>query len=469
MNILALNGSPKGKYSITIQTILFFEAKYPEHNFQILNIGQRIKQYEKDFSEIKTAITDADLIIFSYPVYTFLIPFQLLRFIELLKENDVNFARTYVAQLSTSKHFYDVTAHKFLEENIYDLCGRYLGGLSADMDDLTTTLGQKQATDFFDKILFDTSNNIFRQRFPSYYLEFDEELYLKNVYTSKLKNKKELEHMLKPKSKGRNIIIVTNSAEKDDSLNNMITDFTALSLFEIKIINVREFKFDGGCLGCLNCTNTGKCIYRDGFEDYLRNEISNAEGIIYAFNIENHYTHSSMKCFDDRQFCNGHRTSSHGIPVGYIISGEYDREYNLQTIVEARSEVAGSYLCGVVTDEYNVDYTALCLQQLYDTFIFALDKDLQKPTNFYGVGGMKIFRDMVYLMRGMMTADHKHYKENGMYDFPHNQKLKAFQMKILGTVLASPKMRAKIGNLNPYIIKPYEQIIEKAKADNNSK
>lgn len=33
-----------------------------------------------------------------------------------------------------------------------------------------------------------------------------------------------------------------------------------------------------------------------------------ADAIIFAFNIENHYTHSSFKCYDDRQFANGHRT-----------------------------------------------------------------------------------------------------------------------------------------------------------------
>jgi len=37
MKILILNGSPKGKYSITLHTSLFLEKKFPEHSFNILN------------------------------------------------------------------------------------------------------------------------------------------------------------------------------------------------------------------------------------------------------------------------------------------------------------------------------------------------------------------------------------------------------------------------------------------------
>ena len=50
MNILVLNGSPKGQYSITLQTIHYLEKCYPAHTFEVLHVGQRIKVLEKDFS-----------------------------------------------------------------------------------------------------------------------------------------------------------------------------------------------------------------------------------------------------------------------------------------------------------------------------------------------------------------------------------------------------------------------------------
>ena len=45
--------------------------------------------------------------------------------------------------------------------------------------------------------------------------------------------------------------------------------------------------------------------------------------------------------------------------------------------------------------------------------VFALQNRLAQPANFYGVGGMKIFRDLIYLMQGFMKADHKFFKSHG--------------------------------------------------------
>ena len=50
MKILVINGSPKGSYSITLQTIHYLEKHFSAHNFEILNAGQKIKSLEKDFS-----------------------------------------------------------------------------------------------------------------------------------------------------------------------------------------------------------------------------------------------------------------------------------------------------------------------------------------------------------------------------------------------------------------------------------
>ena len=50
MNILVLNGSPKGKNSITLQTLLYLQKKNPEHTFEVLHVGQKIKSLTKDFS-----------------------------------------------------------------------------------------------------------------------------------------------------------------------------------------------------------------------------------------------------------------------------------------------------------------------------------------------------------------------------------------------------------------------------------
>ena len=192
----------------------------------------------------------------------------------------------------------------------------------------------------------------------------------------------------------------------------------------------------------------------------MRNTIQTADAFVYAFTISDHYTHSSFKCFDDRQFCNGHRTVTHGTPIAYLISGDYRYESNLRMIVEGRSEVGGNYLVGVATDEAD---TAAQIQTLADGLVLALEKKLSRPANFYGVGGMKIFRDLIYVMRGLMKADHRFYKTHGIYDFPQKQRKRILQMQLVGALIAIPSVQKKMkGQMNSYIIGPYEKAVEQA-------
>ena len=117
MRVLALNGSPAGEDSVTLFTVKYIEKKFPQVSFETLHVGQRIRHYETDFSEAAEKLRAADLILFAYPVYTFLVPAQLHRFVELMKGSGIDFAGKYATQITTSKHFYDVTAHRFLEDN----------------------------------------------------------------------------------------------------------------------------------------------------------------------------------------------------------------------------------------------------------------------------------------------------------------------------------------------------------------
>lgn len=448
MKILVLNASPKGKNSTTVHTAMYLEALHPEHEFTFLPVGQRIKSYEKDFSPLRAQLEKADMLLFCYPVYTFIAPYQLHRLIELIKADGVNLSGKFASQITTSKHFYDVTAHRYVEENCFDLGMCVIRGLSADMDDLLTEKGQIEARNYFDQLLFSCKHRLFVTP------PVKPEERKKTVYQPVLSSA--------PKNKEKDVVIVTNCGEEDENLKNMIVDFRAALPFESRVVNLRNFPFSGGCLGCFGCAVTGKCVHKDGFDEFLRTEIQKADAFVYAFTISDHYTHSSFKCFDDRQFCNGHRTVTHGTPIAYLISGDYQYESNLRMIVEARSEVGGNYLCGVATDEGN---TKADIQTLADSLAFSLEKKLSRPANFYGVGGMKIFRDLIYIMQGMMKADHKFYKTHGIYDFPQKQKKRILQMKLVGAMISIPSVQKKMkGQMNQYIIGPYQKVVEQARS-----
>ena len=444
MKILVLNASPKGKNSATVHTALYLQALHPEHEFTFLPVGQRIKAYEKDFSPVRAALEQAELVLFCYPVYTFIAPYQLHRLIELIKADGVDLTGKFASQITTSKHFYDVTAHRYVEENCCDLGMKVIRGLSADMEDLLTEQGQKDARNIFDQLMFSCEHG------PFVVPPVKAPARQKSVYQPVLPQV--------DKDCSGDVVIVTNCAENDENLANMIADFRAALPCESRVVNLRQFPFDGGCLGCFGCAVTGKCVYKDGFDDFLRNTIQTADGFVYAFTIADHYTQSSFKCFDDRQFCNGHRTVTHGTPIAYLVSGDYQYEPNLRMILEGRAEVGGNYLCGVATDEGD---TAREIRQLAENLLFAMDKKLTRPANFYGVGGMKIFRDLIYVMQGLMKADHKFYKQQGIYDFPQKQKKRILQMKLVGALLAVPSIQKQAkGKMTEAIVGPYRKVIE---------
>ena len=443
MEILIINGSPKGKYSITLQTTRYLEKLYPQHHFSVFNAGQKTKSLEKDFAPAREAIEKADVLLFSYPVYTFIAPCQLHKFIELLKKENMDLTAKYATQITTSKHFYDVTAHRYVQDNCADLGLRYIRGLSADMDDLLTDKGQKEARDFFDFLCWSVENEKYEN--PS----------VGNTTFAK----KAVSAVENGAEKTGDVVILADLGADDVQLQAMIARFQAKFPRKSRIINLREYPFNGGCLGCFSCAVSGKCVHKDGFDEYLRNEIQTAESIVYAFTIKDHSMGSLFKMYDDRNFCNGHRTVTIGMPVGYLVSGDLSREFNLQTIIEARAQVGTNFLAGVATDETDPDGE---IDRLAETLSYALQHKYVPPQNFYGIGGMKIFRDLIWLMQGMMRADHKFYKSHGQYDFPQKKRGMMLKMYLVGALLANEKIKAKMGNkMNEGMLMPYEKLFQK--------
>lgn len=427
MNILVLNGSPKGEYSITLQTCLLIEQHFPKRDFSYLHVGAKIKSLEKDFAEAEQLLKEADLILFSYPVYTFLVPAQLHRFIELIKEKGIDLSGKYAAQISTSKHFYDVTAHQFITDNCKDLGLKYLEGLSADMDDLKSKKGQADALHFFQKILFDIALD-------------------KGQVQGPFENLKE-------------VVIVADLAEDDQNLKAMIDRFSAACTEPPKLVNIHDYPFKGGCISCFNCASTGECIYKDGFQDLLRNEIQTGKAIVLAYTIKNHSMGGRFKLYDDRQFCNGHRTVTMGMPFGYLVSGALSTENNLQLLMEARAQVGGNYLAGIASDEFDMTSS---VDQMAANLSWSIENSYTQPANFYGVGGMKIFRDLIYEMQGLMRADYKFYKSHGQMDFPQKHKGRIAAMYLVGGLMKNQKLKAKMGNkMNEGMIAPYKKVLKK--------
>ena len=475
MRILILNGSPSGENSITLQTMHYIQKFYPRQEYHELHVGQKIRMFETDFSKAKEELEAADLIVFCYPVYTFLAPAQLHRFIELMKESGIDFHGKFATQVTTSKHFYDITAHEFIRENALDMGFRVIKGLSADMEDLLHPKGQKEALAFFRHVLWSVKQGhgeIGKALFIEDTKKHEEGLATNPVggagqsVSLEQEGTEEIKNVSKDddgtsKDRRKKIVVVADIAEGNEVLPAMIREFQEASPYPVSVVNLREFPFAGGCLGCFHCAADGTCIYKDQFDEFLREKIQTADACVYAFTIKDHSMGQRFKLFDDRQFCNGHRTVTMGKPVGYFIDGDYAKEQNLRTVIEARAQVGGNYLAGVVA---NGDGSTRDIQTLAEELAYCMRHHYNQPADFYGVGGMKIFRDLIYQMQGMMREDHRFYKEHGFYDFPQKRMGTILGMYLVGAMINNPKLRSKIGgNMTKGMLMPYKAVIDKAK------
>lgn len=438
MKVVVINGSPKGKNSITLYTVLFLQKHYPELELDIIDAGKQIKLIEKDFSPYAERILAADLILFSYPVYTFIAPAQLHRFVELMKDafkhNELK--GKFATQITTSKHFYDTTAQNFIKENCADLGLITFDGLYADMEDLTKKRGQKEALDFW--------------RYINFQIEYE-----------KAEEKSEIPATARESSTFR-IALVCDVPESDTALRQRVEEFKKMFPYSVEEFNLQTLRIDGGCISCFNCTSSGECIYKDGFADVLRSKIITADAVVYAFTISNHSMGSKFKYYDDRNFCNGHRTMTIDKPVGYIINGNYEVEHNLDTIIKGRASVGHNILTHIATEGKNQQEQKSQLEELSAKLSYCLENPIVQPQNFLGVGGLKIFRDLIYVMGGLMSADYNFYKAQGFFkDFPTKQKKTRLLMKLVGYLFHNPELKKKMGGkIDEGMIGPYKKVLD---------
>ena len=441
MKVLILNGSPKGEYSITLQTLKYLEKKFPEDTFAVLHVGQKIKALERDFSPALEAIAGAEALVFAYPVYTFIAPCQLHRFIELLKAHKADLTGKVATQVTTSKHFYDVTAHRYIQDNCADLGLPFIRGLSADMDDLLTEKGRTEAESFWKTFKWQAERKYFEP------VPAPQEPHRGIPATVPEASGEE---------KPGDVVIIADLGGGDPELQAMVDRFRARLPYATRLVDIREYPFRGGCLGCFRCAADGKCVYTDGFDTFLREKIQTAQAMVYAFRISDHSMGARFKMYDDRQFCNGHRTVTIGMPVGYLIAGPYSAETNLQTILEGRAQVGSNILAGIATDEADTD---AAIDRLADCLSYSLEHKNTGPQNFLGIGGMKIFRDLIWQMQGLMREDHRFFKSHGQYAFPQKKRGRMLAMYLVGGLMASPKLQKKMGNkMNEGMLMPYKKL-----------
>ena len=455
MKITVLNGSPKGKTSVTMQYVHYIQREFPQHELKILNISQRMKKIERDtqaFHEILDEVRSSDGVLWASPVYFFLVPANYKRFIELISERNVEtvFADKHTAFLTTSIHFFDHTAHNYVHAVCDDLDMRYVGSFSADMSDLLKAEERERlrlfAKNFFGAIESNVPTS--KSYMPVTRRDFD-------YIPGEARNTVSVG--------GKRIVVVTDSQERQVNLVRMIERFKASFSGEIKVINLRDLDIKGSCLGCIQCGYDNQCVYQDDYVDFYNTNLKTADILVCAGTIKDRYLSSRWKMFFDRSFFNGHAPSLIGKQIGFIISGPLSQIPNLRQILEAYAEIQHANLAGFVTDEYGdsaeIDAS---LQNLARNLVQFADSGYIRPPTFLGVGGTKLFRDAMWgRLRFPFRADYMAYKKLGVFDFPQKKYKMRIQNAIMLLLSKSPAFRKEVNRrMKDEMIKPLQKAIE---------
>lgn len=455
MKVTIIHGSPKGNnYSTTKQYTDYIRKHITEPTYTEIYVGKDIKKVERDtfyFNTIIETIADSDVVIWAFPVYYFMVPSQLKRFIELVYERSCIYAfrGKYSTTISTSANFFDHTAHNYINAICNDLDMNYIEGFPAEMSDLFKDEKRKDIIGFAQYFLYLAKARLHVSKvftpLPGTNFIFVPETQVDTKITVDKK-----------------IVLLTDATSEDLNLNNMIKTFTSCFNNTVDVINLHSININGGCLGCAKCFKEGKCIYKDGYEELFYEKINTADVLIFAGTMKDRYLSSTWKVYFDRNFFNGHRPVLNKKYLGFIISGPLKQNSNLRQILEGISQIWMTSLLDIITDEFN---SSRDITKEIEAFAQKISKRLENPwersASFLGIGGHKVFRDFVYVLKGFMEADHRYYKLHGLYDFPQKKIKERLRNFILFVLMR--KFSLKKNSMIKYedkIIQQFKNIID---------
>lgn len=438
MRIAVLNGSPRGKKSISRKAGMILEKLYPQHTFEFLDVAPSVGRWERDeaaFQEAMDTVAAADGIIWSFPLYILIVSSQYKRFIELIWERGAQdaFAGKYAAVYSTSIHYYDHTAHNYINGICDDLRMRYVGYYSAKIGDLRD---EAKRAGFLH----------FAERFFAA-IETDAPM----VRNTQSLVSPALEYIPTPPGEavdaaGKRVLILTDEVEAAGNQARMVARLAQAYGSQAQVVNLHDLDIKGPCLECLHCGADFECIWdgKDGFREFYDEVAMKADIIFFCGRIVDRFLSSRWRLFWDRGFCWTHTPSLTDQQHAFVISGPLRQLPNVRQILDAYTQWQHSNLLGFVTDEVgsSAELDAQ-LDHLAREAVIASLASYQAPPTFLGVAARKLFRDAMWgELRAVFPADYRAYRKRGYHDFPQ----KDWKVRLLNwfvvPLLRIPKVKA---------------------------
>ncbi|MDC7126507.1 MAG: NAD(P)H-dependent oxidoreductase [Spirochaetales bacterium] len=469
LKITILNGSPKGMTSVTMQYLKYLEKRFPEHSFNFISVAQKFSKYEKNEDALikdLNQVAESDLVIWAYPLYFLTVCSQYKRFIELIFERNLEnyFSGKYTAILSTSIHFFDSTALDYIHGICDDLEMNFIDSITASMNDL--------------------GNKTFRKNLDHAFLEWIAAVNNKAAYTKYFAPIKYSNFNYEPETKSMEVIktetetkvcIVGDLETEDSNIRKMAK--TAEKAFKqsgayTEIVDLRSFKY-GPCTGCMRCGFDNICAYtgKDQFIDIHRNKVLSADIIVFAGQIHDRYLSFLWQRFLDRSFNRTHIPTLTGKQITFLISGPFAQCDNLKTTLRGYTETNGGSLTAFISDDIeDSEKITKAIFSLPEKMINRAENNYIQPKGFLGEAGHKVFRDDIFShLKFVFQEDHKYYKKNGLYDFPHKKRMMRFMSSFMVLLTKFPGIRKKInGGLREGMLVQFTKSLEKVKPYNGN-
>jgi len=479
MKITVLNGSPKGDISVTMQYVNYIKNNCPGGaSYKIFNISKDIKKIKNNKNhllEIVSHIGSSDALIWAFPVYVFLVPAQVKRFIELIFENGLSnrFSGKYATAITTSVHFFDTTAHDYIAAVSEDLGMNYIDGYSAEMMELADNADSPGrllsfAQGFINDARKKAPKTLRFDAMPDHSFNYETAISpdfkrVKSAGTPDISDDTTSPGRAPVSAEPAKLLILTDEQGTGSNISKMIETVSNAFPGVTEIVNLSESDIKSPCIGCMTCAYESICVFNDDVRKIAEDKIQAADAIVFAGGIRDRYLSSRWKTFFDRCFYRGHISLYHAKPVGFMISGALRKTPWLRQIFEGMANLEDSALAGIVTDECaDSGELSAQLSHMAEKLEYAVKNGAPGKNTFYSEGGRLIFREMVYRGWPLFRMDHKFYSANGYYDFPQKRYFERLKNAFYGLLMLAPSIRKYIyRNMKTLMLKPFEKVNKK--------